>query len=363
MLKGLLTVLALLTINTAHTQNGFANKKPLVLGLNLQYGNIYAHTKPVQNVANAKPSGIELEFSHQKIDDSTWNMCNCYPRSGIATSYFDFHNSILGKSGIVAYFLEPTYRVGNRFQLYIRGTVGVSYLSNPYNPVKAPDNRSYGLYFNPYLHVGAGLGCRVNKHVVVRLMGNFHHISNGGNKEPNRGVNWLTGSVGVLYTPADNTLPKFERKRSDFWKGKKGLVDVGVMAAPAQGYSSYLEGTRQNLFGVFGQYTKQIGRTSALTGGVEVYYSEIDEAVTTIEKGSASHLFAGVHAGHAFLLGRVTFKQQLGVYIFNQTNYFTDVYLRWGLDYKLSKHFLVGVNLKAHTDNADFVDGRVMYRF
>lgn len=135
------------------------------------------------------------------------------------------------------------------------------------------------------------------------------------------------------------------------------------MYVAQQGYNSKTKAQRVFLAGVFTQITRQISGTNALTGGAEIYYDRLIEDPLTAKNFAASRLFAGVHAGHAFLLGRITLDQQVGVYVFNQTSYFKKMYFRFGLNYRFTKHWCVGANLKSHTDNADFADGRVMYRF
>ncbi len=79
--------------------------------------------------------------------------------------------------------------------------------------------------------------------------------------------------------------------------------------------------------------------------------------------GNETRTLAGIHAGHAFLLGKIIFNQQIGVHIYNKTADVKDFYFRYGLYYRMSKHFNAGINLKAHEDNGDFTDFRIMYRF
>jgi hypothetical protein len=67
--------------------------------------------------------------------------------------------------------------------------------------------------------------------------------------------------------------------------------------------------------------------------------------------------------GHDFLLGNYVFSQQLGYYLFNETNYFNSVYHRWGLLYKTKSNLNFGINLLAHAQVANFIDLRLVYSF
>lgn len=356
-----LVLLLLLSSTQLYAQpDTIANR--LVLSLQVNYGRIYVHTRVIRNLAGSAPRGLELSLSKQAVNDSIWNLCNCYPRTGVVAAYNDFNNPILGKGVVLSYFLEPTYRINKKLSISFRGNLGISYLTNPFDPVDNPVNRAYSLRVNPYMQLGVGAAYRLNKYLSLVTGGDFRHISNGGLKAPNTGINWLTASAGLLYYPQSNELPVFKKRYNPFWKEKKGTIDAGVMYVPPQGYSGYLKATRNYLAGVFVQYTKHIGRTSGLTGGAEVYYTKIEVPSSSTERKDPSGIYSGVHAGHAFLLNRFVFRQQLGVYLQQAEKIFTDSYIRLGIDYRFHPHFLVGANMKAHTDNADFFDLRLMYR-
>ena len=181
--------------------------KQMVVGIKLHYGTIFIHTPSVKNVAGARPFGAEIEFSKQPMDITAFNKCNCFARNGISLSYFDLDNYILGKGVMISYFLEPEYKLNKNLQFNVRGAAGLTYVTNPYNFVKNPQNKSYTTHINPYLQVGIGIGYNLNEKIKMLLGASFQHFSNGGYKEPNRGVNWITGSIGLLYYSKNTSLP------------------------------------------------------------------------------------------------------------------------------------------------------------
>lgn len=111
------------------------------------------------------------------------------------------------------------------------------------------------------------------------------------------------------------------------------------------------------------QATKQIGRTSALNTGLELYYDNALKQKLKKDSVEGSPLRAGLLAGHEFLLGKFFFSQQLGVYVINRNPYYNRIYHRWALRYQLNKHWLTGIGFNAHLEIADFIDVRLMYRF
>lgn len=351
----------LLSISAKAQNDTIVPNRHNVVALKLHYGTIVIHTPSVRNLAGSRPFGGELEFSKVDIDSAAFNKCNCFPRYGVALSYFDLDNPIIGHGIMMSYFIEPSYRLSNFLQFNLRAAAGLVYASNPFDSIRNIQNKSYTTHINPYLQVGIGITSIINRHFSVALMSGFQHFSNGGFKEPNRGVNWLTGSVGFLYSIENNVLPKYVRKPYRGWKYTHPEFDAGILYVPGQGYNSKIMARRTFLGGVFGQVTKPYGRINALTAGAELYYDKIEpSSLTTIKRAPVQ---AGLQIGHVFLFNKVTFSQQLGFQLVKAGATAQDFYYRYGLTYKVSRHLIAGINLKTHSDNAEFADFRFAYRF
>lgn len=329
-----------------------------VFAIKFHYGSIVIHTPSVKNVAGAKPFGTELEYSKLPMDSVSFKKCNCFPRNGIALSYFNFNSAILGQGTMLSYFIEPSYNINKKIHFNLRGAAGLVYATKPFNEIKYPENKSYTTHINPYLQVGLGLGFTLNTNIKMMIMANFQHFSNGAYKEPNRGVNWATGSIGLLYYSKTTHLPYYTHVAANKIINKKVYFDAGIFLVPKQGFNSKIMAQSNLITGLFIQSTKQYGRISALTGGLEYYYNALKTQSYNI-----SRFVAGLHAGHAFIMGRVIFSQQAGYNFYATGLSGPKIYLRYGLLYRVSNHLLTGINLKAHADNADFTDFRVMYRF
>jgi len=109
-----------------------------------------------------------------------------------------------------------------------------------------------------------------------------------------------------------------------------------------------------------GKITKQIGRSSALSGGMEFI---IDEAEKQKDK-----LYGDVHknaqykssiiAGYKHLLGEFALTVDLGIYFYNADRRTDIIYQRYGLNYKISEKIYTGINLKTYRYVADFFDIR-----
>ncbi len=330
-------------------------------GASYVWGETLVHTKAVENIRGAKPTGFAFEIAKERRTFKDWNLATAFVKTGFSFNYVNYNSPIVGEGFIVSRFIQPNYRISKNLSANIRASIGIAYLTKPNIDGKNITNNNYSLYINPYLHIGVGASYNVSKHISIAAHANFNHISNGNIMQPNKGINWGTYQVGINYTAINNQMPKYKFVKDKFWKGKKVDAEIGVMFVPQQGYYKNWMAQRKGMGGVFGQLTKQIGRTSALRLGADVYYNnwKVDETAPDITSGWV----AGVHFGHVFLLGKVNFSQQIGYNLYNQASFHSALYHRWGLDYKLSNHYSFGASLKANEDNADFFDLRVAYKF
>lgn len=333
-------------------------KNVFSIGVGLQHGFIFAHSPAVENTKGANPTGLELTLGWQRNDAAIWNLCNCFPRKGLMLTFYDYDTRILGKGFTGAYFLEPTYRLNNTIFFSFRAGAGLSYLTAPYRPVHNPTNQSYSTHLSGYLLVGTGLWFRLNDRWWLNSSINYQHESNGGLKEPNKGINWPTAGVAVSYQPHPRPYFRGIRKRDKFWKELPIRWDAGVFGIAKRVLDEQGKSRRLPVIGISFQGSKQVGRISALTASVEVFTDRALRFRLKQDSIDASATRAGLLLGHEFLLGKFIFSQRFGIYVFNPTNYFEDVYHRWGIHYRINRHLGTGFNLQAHRHIADFIDLR-----
>jgi hypothetical protein len=235
-------------------------------------------------------------------------------------------------------------------------------MTNPFDSVKNPTNQSYSTALSAYLLVGLQLSYPINEKWRIQVGGNFGHTSNGGMRQPNKGVNFPTTSFGVLYAPNPQPYYLGTRNREKTWKGKPWRKDIQGFGTGKRSVSEEGVGTRYLIAGLAFVGSKQVALTNALTLGVEGYYDGFSDAAMkrdSIENKSAFRFaFMG---GHEFLLGRFIFSQQLGIYVFKPAPSDKTWFHRWGLLYKIGNYTWAGINLKAHLQVADFIDFRFVY--
>lgn len=326
----------------------------------LHHGFIIVHSQDIRAVEDSYPWGMEVDMGWQKFGAKPWNTCNCIPRLGFSLGVWDFDSpDILGQSVAGQFFIEPEFGNAEKVSFSVRAGFGISYQNRPYDPIQNPDNLSYSTAFTFPLHLGTSLRWSFAERWQTHLSARYNHISNGGIKQPNKGVNWPTLAVGIAYHPKglkSQTLPKTH------WRSLgQPLRRVGLSAFGAS--KELMDESVHAVLGLEVKYSQQVGRINALTVGTEWLYHGKYPHEARREGSTASARMAGLALGHEFILGRFLFSQQFGAYLLKPQNERSDVYQRYGLTYVLNQKWMLGANLKTHGHVADFLDVRIGYFF
>lgn len=344
--------------------------KQVVLGGIFHHGFIFAHSYHVDNVRGARPSGFQFEYAKHFTDTNTFKKYHCFPSAGWLFNYTYFDKKILGSAWSLGYFLEPQYRINDKINFHIHGTLGVSYVTNPFDSLKNPENASYSLPVNFYLQLGFGLSYKITKHTSINTMAGFFHNSNGDLAEPNRGVNYINYSIRLLYHTYTNELPHYSISKDSSWRQKSLNYEAALFFNPKQGYNAGFVPKRKFVVGANFEAIKQVSSSNAITIGGEIYYDDAIRSIKDIYKDNTPSTLAGLLIGHRFLINKFSFSQQMGVYVYKHlkeyNNYYGNrwktLYQRYSINYNIKSNWYLGVSLLTHAQVADFIDGRVIYR-
>jgi Lipid A 3-O-deacylase (PagL) len=350
-----------LVSKSIQSQDSLKAKAFFNYGLQANYGFVFAHSNDVENTSNSFPRGLTAALNWQRTDKQILDQYNCFPRQSLLLAIYDFDNSILGKGVNLAYSLEPHFMINQQLSFYPKVSIGAAILSNPSDPIKNPTNKSYSLPVNAYLALGVGMHWQFNSWWAINLTAEYQHVSNGGLREPNLGINWPTAGLGIEYSPRGLELKKYARSKESNENLRALRMDMGILGIVKGGNINAVR-VYEPIAGINFTATKQVNRLHAWTAAVEFYQDQFLVERLASEAIESTGLRAGALAGHEFLLGKFIFSQQVGVYILGQYN--NDLlYHRWGLQYSFLPRWHVGVNLKAHKQVADFTDVRVSYSF
>lgn len=359
----ILILVMLIPVKTTNPSNAGDSHFPMSIGVRPHYGFIIIHSQDILPVKDSHPFGFGIDLSWHYNSKKAFDRCLCFPRLGISTTFWNYDSpEILGNGVNTIFFIEPFFGINNKVSFSFRAGTGLAYASLPYDPVENPENLSYSTRFSFALQVAAGLNVWLSDKMMMNASVNYNHISNGGMKDPNKGINYPTFSLGFDYYIRNAPFTPFPQ--SD-WRKNDGQQTKFFISSFATKRELEVD-NEQKTFPAAGlnfRVSHQVSRINALGGGVEVMGDWSNREKIEQEGKNESHYMAGLFVGNDFLLGRFVFGQQFGVYVFNPYGGTPDLYQRYFLDLLVTKMLTTGVGLKAHGHVADFLDFRVGVSF
>lgn len=336
--------------------------KPAInLGLSAHTGFILSHTRSIRDVSGSKPWGIEADLSFHFANAKAWQYIQAYPRLGASLAYYNFNNPrVLGNAYTLLLYVEPFLSAHRKFSLSFRFGAGLAYMDNIYHPKDNPDNLFYSTAISFPLELNLMGNYRISERLLLRAGATYKHISNGGMRQPNKGINFPSAILSINYAlrPAEFMERQLTERMTELQQRYYLVALIGTAKDRKDDKTRRLP-----LLGITASVSQPIGRISALTGGAEwiadyTLRKQLDEEEITRDFQRGSLL-----AGHEFRIGRFRFSQQLGVYVYAPYKARDPIYQRWGLEYHTGNKLFFGVNLKSHRHVADFLDTRVGMRF
>ncbi|MHA7130878.1 acyloxyacyl hydrolase [Algoriphagus namhaensis] len=323
-------------------------------GLETQYGWILAHNPELAEVAKSNPVSLGLSAQWMRTSRQNWEACNCFHYLGLNLSVIDFQNPTeLGRAWNLAGNFEPILFRSGRWTGSLSMGIGVSYLTRVYDEVENPRNTFFSAPISFLLFLTPKITYDLHPEWALQASLTYNHISNGGQRQPNRGMNFPMLGLGLLHYTRRAELPRY--KKADLIRKWAFYADLGFNTRDDQG-----GGRAPNITLTAATY-RQLTGVLALGGGLEVAK---DFSLPT-ENSRVERVIPGVFLENHFLFGKFDFSQRMVRYLARPAGYQEDhqFYQRYVLSYRLGKNFRLGAGLKAHGHVAEYMDFRVGWNF
>jgi len=270
------------------------------------------------------------------------------PRTGFSLNYFNFNfPEVLGQSLALYPYIEPYILPHKRLNLSFRFGIGPAIVTKIYDAETNPDNFFFSDHLSFVAMLNAAVNFRVNNRMTTRLAFNYNHISNGGLKEPNVGMNFPTINAGFDYSFTEATFPRRDKDT------------MRVLYTDKCWFDAYLLGTAKNaekgedhMYPVIGAglyYNYLVARILALNAGTE-WISDFSEKerirrlYINNPEDAPDHNRAAVLVGLDLLFGRFSFVHQWGFYYYEPYPARNRAYQRYGLNLRFTEKLYMGVN-------------------
>lgn len=325
-------------------------------------GFIIAHAKDLRPVSQTLPWGIETEIAWQLQTEKVWQYTYSYPKVGFSFFYTNFNNpQVLGSSFAFYPFVEPILQAEKKWSYFMRFGAGPNFLNNVYDSIDNPTNTFYSSPVSFVVILGAGATVKIFDNVELKAGANFNHISNGGIKNPNRGINFPTIFAGIDYRIHSAPFVDYSKNenldltpRNRWWE----LTGLATAKTDIKGYAKYA------VYGLNFGYYQVFGRLSAWNTSIEFVNDLADkEEIRRLSLSNngepVDHRYGAVLGGYNLLLGVFRFSFQLGAYVYSPFDRGDPVYQRYGINVLFFDKINLGINLKASRHIADYMDMRI----
>ncbi len=366
-MKRILLIFYLFYSIVANSQDDAFRYQNLFVNIHGNYGFLTPHHESIKYFVHQHVPGFQLETGFKTYGNKAWHRHHKFPDVGFGFAHSGLgNNQVYGKSNAVYSFIQTQInRNSAPLRMKQKFSFGLSYITEKYDLRRNPYNLAISSNVNVYLSYMLGLDVALSDKMSAFTAFNFTHVSNGKIKEPNKGLNTITGSLGMSYRfqnreRANESIPveiqSFDVKRwavfySVGWKQVSRRVDGYFFATSlALDYAFY-------------------ARPKTKMGiGLDFFYdSSVDEHKTFdyMELESKAEYFrSAVHFSYEFVVGRTSFIVQPGYYFFNPYNKYGYGVNRLGIRYRLTPRLAANVAIKAHLfAKADFIEWGLGYVF
>lgn len=308
--------------------------------------------------------GANFCFGKQTTGEHPWERAFNCPDYGIGLKYAKSEFNILGsRVALYGYFNGRIYE-NKYFGLNYKVGGGLSLWTKKYDEKLNPYNVYIGTTLNCHINLEIGAFYKMTPHLDLLLSAVISHSSNGAVALPNRGVNALSGQLGVRYhlngrkQPADilDTL-QFYPKNSLYFTEAPGILESHRGGETKLHYA--------NTFQI--GYARQFNQKFRYGAGFDLMYST--ELLMMIPEEQRNDywraLNSAVYANFDVVYNRLVLHIAFATYIYKSFDFFIPVYERVGVKYMLgeNKNHSLGVMMKVHFGSIDYIEWAYSFQF
>lgn len=350
-------------------------KNPAYIGVKSHYGFIIPHSVALKDATDSNPAGIELTWGKILLQQDQYALLNNFAKTGMTFHWIDFRKpGSLGHSLNLGAFVEPVFMFRNRLHFSVKNGMGATWLTRVYDEENNPDNKFFATRISFLLYVNPSIHYRAAGRLNLILSGSYNHISNGGIRQPNYGMNFPTLAVGAEYVLKDYTIPDYPLPKANALKDRRISVQADLFASVKnidRGNNFENDGLIPDdtfeamllwIYGIQLRASKPVSERNTLSLSVEWIADHYTRERIRRAGLNLGYNKAAILGGHEFVFGKAGFRQQLAFYL--HAPFEKDImYQRYTLYYNISQRYCLSTSLKAHLHQADIFDIRIGLRF
>ena len=339
--------------------------KGLHIETNYGYGFVMPHHGSIEYFLEDHIRTFDFKITKATYGNKYWNKLYRYPYYGVG-----FYRSNLGNDDIFgyvnalyAYVKVPFIGSSNKMNLSYQMSMGASYLTKYFNIEDNYQNLATGSHLNIYIDLSLQSSIPLSKRLALTNSIRVTHFSNGKIKSPNKGLNLLTGSVGLIYN-INSVNPEKILKELPAIENKN---EYSVIYAAGIKTLSRYENDNYYASSLIFDYNRNYSLKGRWCAGADLFFDGTNiEYSDNTEKSKLlnSDLYQiGIHAGHDLVFGNFAVTVNIGGYIYAPVEVLAPVYSRIGVRYRINNKIITNLTLKTHWAKASFIEWGIGYVF
>ncbi len=340
--------------------------------LGIDYGYVLKQSQKFLESVNADGipfrhfAAFSYEHGWQMGSGKPWREVTNHPRLGIGVRYSKIlRRNELGHPVSAYGFLDGNLFRAGRVSLTSRFAIGMAYFDKKYDPAISPANDIISTHLNVYAEIGAGFEVRLSDRWYLDPLVRISHFSNGNTREPQKGLNLASWSVGLRHSVYP--LSRFKRHLDLPPQTHRHELLVFVSLFPRQqefynSDSTKFIGTFDTYFmmgNVHLGYNYELNRRIRLSTGIDLIYDgtngQVEEVLLHGVPDKSAIPFGdkvkiGAFVGWESVLNELSIIGNFG-YVIVQNKYKGSMpafYQRLGFKYHFHKGFFTGLNVRTH---------------
>jgi len=316
-------------------------------------GKIIPHDDTLNQLVNSNLKAAEIQYSFNKLG-------RVIPyHQGLSLVIADLGNhDHLGYAFGIMPNVAVTTNTKKRVNVTLRLGLGVAWVTKKFNFASNIENVAISTNLNIMAGLNADLQIRITDKSKLFLGLNALHLSNGGYKKPNYGLNILGASGGFSVAFSNKRECKIPKKSSAdmqtaIWPQIKLYIGTGVKETGDAGGPKYFPVSFQ--IAVARRVTDYV----ALGCGVDVTHDGSSrfhiEQSNDVYASPNDDFQVGASIYAELPLNRFAIFARQGFYLYNSNPNLPIGYQNAGFSYRIGQSAAIFISLKSHLNNADHI--------
>jgi opacity protein-like surface antigen len=336
---------------------------PININMNYHYGFNLPEYEFITFLTEDYIRSIDISISRETYGRNMWEQIYNYPEHGISLFYSSLgNNEIFGKELALTYFFKVFLISKDRFRLYNRTGIGLSYVNRVFDTEANYLNVAIASNFNAHFNFRIGVNYEITKKLELNTGGSFDHFSDANMKEPNLGVNYLSSYFGLSCKIGEDIPREFHELKPH---ERKNIIELFtyIGGKHSRSFSSkYFFTSALSL-----EINSELFRAFHLGAGLDLFYDSSVKSVLEEKGEDFRNIYdfqSGIHISQTFVYSRFSLSFQEGIYLVLKDKKEDYRYFNRGIiQYRLNEKFSIRLAMKTNLNILDYPEFGIGYKF